>query len=78
MKDETFELLTKMYSDFTARFDKVEARLDSLEGSQKELKAGQKKIEATLEHDVKTNLQLLHERAASNTEKLGEHSRETG
>ena len=67
MKDDTFELLTKMYIDFTefrketsTRFDKVDSRLN--------------KIETTLENDVKVSLQALHERSASNTEKLKEHS----
>lgn len=67
MEDKTFELLEKMYSEFAARFDKVDSRLDNLE-------AGQKKMETILEHDIKTNLQSLHERAAINTDKLQEHS----
>ena len=75
MKDETFELLTKMYADFSNRFDKVEVRLDSLESNQKELKSGQVKLESILEHDVKNNIQLLHERSAGNTEKLDEHTK---
>lgn len=70
MKDDTFELLSKMYADLTKR-------LDSLEGGQNELKSEQQqitqcltKIETTLEHDIKDKLQSLHERAAANTDKL--------
>jgi len=74
MEDKSFELLTKMYSEFTefrqetnVRFDRIDTRLDKLE-------AGQKKLEITLENDIKPKLQALHERAANNTAKLDEHT----
>ena len=67
MDDKTFELLEKMYSD-------ISKRLDSLESGQQELKAGQQRIEITLENDMKSSLQALHERAAGNTAKLDEHT----
>ena len=68
--DDTFELLTKMYSEFSefrkdmnefrnetnSRFDSVEARMS--------------KVEIGIENDIKPSLQALHERAAINTEKL--------
>jgi len=69
MEDKTFELLTKMYSDFSERFDKVESRLDKLE-------TGQKKIETTLENDINNKLQALHEREAINSNKLDDHSKQ--
>lgn len=72
--DDTFELLTKMFSEFSefrkdmnefrnetnSRFDSVEARLS--------------KVEIGIENDIKPSLQALHERAAVNTDKLQEHS----
>lgn len=76
MEDKSFELLTKMYSEFTefrketnSRFDRIDARLDKLE-------SGQNKLEATLEHDIKNKLQFLHERAEGNTIKLDEHGKQ--
>jgi len=32
MEDKTFELLTKMYGEFTNKFVNIEKRLDSIEG----------------------------------------------
>ena len=72
--DDTFELLTKMFSEFSefrkdmnefrnetnSRFDSVEARLS--------------KVEIGIENDIKPSLQALHERVAINTDKLQEHS----
>jgi hypothetical protein len=70
MEDKSFELLFKLYSEFSefrkdmndfrketnTKFDKVDLRLN--------------KIETTLEHDIKNSIQALHERAAGNTDKL--------
>ena len=65
--DDTFEFLTKIYSELTefrketnAKFDKVDSRLD--------------KIEVKLEHDIKNSLQSLHEGMSGNTSKLNEHT----
>lgn len=74
MEDKAFELLTKMYSEFTGfkedmsafreetnlKFDNAESRL--------------KNIEITLENDIAAKLQALHEREAINSEKLDDHS----
>jgi hypothetical protein len=74
VEDKTFELLTKMYSEFAGfrketnlRFDKVDSRLIGLE-------KGQRKLEITLENDISVKLQALHEREAINSKKLDEHS----
>lgn len=69
MDDKTFELLTKMYGEFSAKFDKVDSRLDKVDSRLN-------KIEITLENDIKTNIQVLHERKAINSEKLDEHSKQ--
>ena len=72
--DDTFELLTKIYSELTefrketsTKFDKVETRFDKVENRLN-------KIETTLEHDIKNKLQALHEREAANSDKLEEHT----
>ncbi len=69
MEDKTFELLTKMYSEFT-RFknDMLEFRNES--------NSRLNKIEITLENDIKTNIQALHERESTNSKKLDEHGRQ--
>ncbi|KUO68679.1 MAG: hypothetical protein APF77_14840 [Clostridia bacterium BRH_c25] len=72
--DKVYDLLARLYTEVqegrketNQRFEQVTQRLDSLE-------SGQKKIETILEHDIKTKLQAVHERAGDNTVKLGEHT----
>ena len=67
MDDKTFELLEKMYAEFTGRFEK-------LESGQQQLTKRLDKIEIKLEHDITNSLQSLHERVAGNTAKLEEHT----
>ncbi len=47
MEDKTFELLTKMYGEFSGRFDGVENRL--------------KKVESLIENDVKEDISALYD-----------------
>ncbi len=47
MEDKTFELLTKMYSEFSNRFDGMENRL--------------KKVESLIENDVKKDISALYD-----------------
>lgn len=47
MEDKTFELLTKMYGEFSNRFDGVENRL--------------KKVESLIENDVKRDISALYD-----------------
>jgi len=47
MEDKTFELLTKMYGEFSSRFDGVENRL--------------KKVEFLIENDVKKDINSLYD-----------------
>lgn len=54
MEDKTFELLTKMYGEFSKRFDGVENRLNTLEN-------GQKKFESLIENDVKKDISALYD-----------------
>ena len=68
--DKIYNLLEKVYVELQDTKKEVKGnsqRLDSLE-------EGQKKIETIMEHDVKTNLQALHERAGDNNVKLGDHT----
>ncbi len=76
MDDKTFELLTKMYSDFSKKFDKIDSELVGLNSRMQKLETSQKKIETTLENDIRSSLQALHEREAINSDKLDEHSKQ--
>jgi len=83
MDDKTFELITKMYSDFSKKFDKIDSelvglnsRMQKLETRMQNLETSQKKIETTLENDIRSSLQALHEREAINSDKLDEHSKQ--
>ena len=54
MEDKTFELLTKMYSDFSKRFDDMGNRLELLE-------TGQKKTDTLIENGVKNDIKALYD-----------------
>lgn len=56
MEDKTFELLTKMYSDFSKRFDNVENRI--------------RKVESLIENDVKKDINALYDGYNQTYEKL--------
>ena len=75
--DKIYNLLEKVYVELQDTKKEVKGnsqRLDSLETGQKKLDNRMSKIETSLEHDIKTNLQALHERAGDNTVKLGDHT----
>ncbi len=72
--DDTFELLTKMYSEFSEFRKESNTRFDKLESGQHQITQHLTKIETAIEHDIKPSLQSLHERAAGNTKKLDEQS----
>jgi predicted nucleic acid-binding Zn-ribbon protein len=55
MEDKTFQLLEKMYSEFSTRFDKVEADIQGLKGDVRGLKNDVLRIE----HDHGQKLQAL-------------------
>ena len=74
MDDKTFELLEKMYAEFTGRFEKLESGQQKLESGQQQITKRLDKIEIVLEHDVKNSLQLLHEGVADHTSQLKEHT----
>lgn len=75
--DKIYNLLEKVYVELQDTKKEVKGnsqRLDSLEEGQKKLDNVISKIETTLEHDIKVNLQVLHERAGNNTTKLENHT----
>ena len=63
MEDKVFELLTQLYSEMNARFDKVDTRLDK---SENELLKTNMKIE----HDILPKLDVLFDGYKQNSEQL--------
>jgi len=63
LEDKVFELLTQLYSEMNARFDKVDTRLDK---SENELLKTNMKIE----HDVLPKLDVLFDGYKQNSEQL--------
>lgn len=77
MADNTFELLTKIYSEFTdyrketnQRFDNLENKFTNLETGQHTLQNSQRKIEAMIENDIKNNIDALYDGYMQVYEKL--------
>ncbi|MCX7841471.1 MAG: hypothetical protein N2489_00135 [Clostridia bacterium] len=84
MEDKTFELLTKLYSEFSEFRKETLTRLDSLdigqrklegsqrklEGSQRKLEGSQRKLEAILENDIKGDIKALYDGYKQVYEKL--------
>lgn len=58
--EEIFELLEKMYSDISNRFDKVENNLESIRSELNEVKDGTKRNSINIE-DIKKNIKILAE-----------------
>ena len=63
MEDKTFELLSKLYGEFSEFRKETNTRLDSLEN-------GQKKIESLIENDVKSDIKALYDGYKQTYEKL--------
>ncbi len=68
MADDTFELLTKMYADFTSQFKEmqkrmssVEGKVTSLEGDVSSLKGLFGKLQLKFENDIDRKIDLLLE-----------------
>lgn len=74
MEDKTFELLTKMYTEFSERFDRVDNRLDKVE---KRLGKLDLTIENDIRPDIKATLDGYHdmsERLTRIEDKIGDQS----
>ncbi len=60
-EDKTFELLTKMYGEFSGRFDRIEGRFDRMEDRFKSAENEIKKIQVKLEHTIEPQIKVLFE-----------------
>ncbi|MGE5615052.1 MAG: hypothetical protein ACM3XR_11675 [Bacillota bacterium] len=66
MEDKTFELLTKMYSEFSVRFDKVEA---DMQGVKNHVGRLENKLTA-MEFELKKDISALYDGYKQTCEKL--------
>lgn len=71
MEDKTFDLLEKMYAEFSSRFDKVENRFDKVENRLDKVEGHITRIE--MEHGKKLN--ALFDGYKQTYEKLQEHDK---
>lgn len=69
-KDDTFELLTTMYADFTSQFKELKVKVSKLEGSVSKLEGTVSKIELKLENQVDKKLGILLESQSETNQKL--------
>lgn len=74
MEDKTFEFLTQIYGEFTEFRKDMNEFKENMNEFRKETNSRLGKIETTLEHEIKDNLQSLHESSLGNTALLQEHS----
>ena len=73
MEDKTFELLTKMYSEFSSRFDGVENDIKGLKNDVKDLKNDVKSLKndvVRIENKLDTNSKALFDGYSQTYEKL--------
>lgn len=61
MEDKTFELLTKMYNEFSEKFDKIDGKVDKLEKEMKETNTRLTKIELCIENEIKPDIKAALE-----------------
>lgn len=69
MEDKTFELLTKMYSEFSQRFDRMENDISGL----KEDVSGLKKDIICLENKLDNHTEALYDGYKQTYEKVNDH-----
>ncbi len=68
MEDKTFELLTKMYNEFSGRFDSLESKVDKID-------ARLTKVETCIENEIKPDIKACLEGYQMVYEKLIEQER---
>ncbi|HZK57715.1 MAG TPA: hypothetical protein VFD17_05330 [Clostridia bacterium] len=77
MKDKTFELIEKMYSEFSKRFDDIDKRFEGIdkrfEGIDKRfdrLEEEVRKTNAVIEHDIMPKITVLFDGHKQHTAQL--------
>jgi archaellum component FlaC len=70
MENSTFELLTKLYSEMTGRFDKMEKDISGVKDELSGVKNEVLMINMRIEHDIMPKLEVLFDGYKQNTEQL--------
>lgn len=65
-----FELMEKMYSDFSKRFDNIEVDIKDLKTEVGSLKVESKKVNSIIEHELMDKIEALFDGYIQNTDKL--------
>lgn len=59
MEDRVYDLLEKMYIEFSGRFDSVENDIKDIKGDIKDLKFDVVEIKTTIEHEINPKITIL-------------------
>jgi archaellum component FlaC len=77
LEDKTFEIMEKMYIEFSKRFDSIDTKFDSIDtkfdGMESRLDRLENEIKKTnmiIEHDIQPKIKILFEGYKLNSEKL--------
>ncbi len=76
MEDKTFELLTKMYNEFSVKFDKIEGRFGTVEKEIKDINTRLTKIGFCLKNEIKPDVKASLEVYRLVYEKLQEQQKD--
>lgn len=64
------ELMEKMYTEFSKRFDNIEGDIKDLKTDVETLKTESKKTNSTIEHDLMPKITVLFDGYTQNSDKL--------
>lgn len=70
LDEKMFELMEKMYSDFSKRFDNIEVDIKDLKTEVGSLKVESKKVNSIIEHELMDKIEALFDGYIQNTDKL--------
>ena len=70
MDDKTFELIEKMYSEFSKRFDTLENDNKEMKDDIKTVKENLNKTNVTIEHALMPKIEVLFDGQLQNTQQL--------
>ena len=73
MEDKTFELLSKMYSEFSKRFDDVNHEIKGLKNEVQENSSRLKNIELVIENNMKPDIKAIYQLQTDVATKLDSH-----
>ena len=70
MEDKTFELIEKMYNEFSKRFESMDERFESMDKRFDRLEEEVRKTNVTIEHDIISKIDALFDGHKQHTAQL--------